>query len=382
MYQFRVFNNTRRQHFNFNNKGVSLIEALVVVAIVGVLAVIGLQIVRNQQASLKYLRAAMTRDLLRFRIEYAVLNVNSLYQSANAPDNAALKNCLVGGGTSLCSATLAGDFKLVDRVQNSNYFFSSGTISNPISYDINGMTCTSGSTNCMFTVATSYRASCSGGAASCAFAESLAIHYEINFLNNTNQDIPTIRKVVGDYAIALPAPCNIPWGGQIANTSSVTAYLNPSPPYGTSCTTETRTCLNGVLSGTAVSQSCTPQAPANCTTPWGSTVNHGSSATAYQAPSVPSGNSCSSQTRSCNNGTLSGTYAYNSCSVLPPPPPPSGTYQPIGVGNGPGCSGLEADWTFGGKRGSPCSPIGSYYSGYNCTYVNGAGSQQYVLVCQ
>ena len=47
----------------------------------------------------------------------------------------------------------------------------------------------------------------------------------------------------------------------------------------------------------------------------GKTIASGSSVTAYQASSVPAGQSCASQARSCSNGTLSGSYAYSSCSV-------------------------------------------------------------------
>lgn len=47
----------------------------------------------------------------------------------------------------------------------------------------------------------------------------------------------------------------------------------------------------------------------------GTTVAHGASVTAYQASSVASGQTCQSQTRTCSNGTLSGTYANASCSV-------------------------------------------------------------------
>jgi hypothetical protein len=47
----------------------------------------------------------------------------------------------------------------------------------------------------------------------------------------------------------------------------------------------------------------------------GKTIASGSSVTAYLASSVPSGQACQSQTRTCSNGTLSGTYGYASCSV-------------------------------------------------------------------
>lgn len=47
-----------------------------------------------------------------------------------------------------------------------------------------------------------------------------------------------------------------------------------------------------------------------CTAPWGATVNEGQSVTAYQASSA---HTCASQVRTCTNGTLSGSYAYASC---------------------------------------------------------------------
>jgi hypothetical protein len=55
-------------------------------------------------------------------------------------------------------------------------------------------------------------------------------------------------------------------------------------------------------------------AGANCTFN-GQTVANGSSVTAYQASTVPSGQSCALETRTCTNGTLSGSYQYASCSV-------------------------------------------------------------------
>lgn len=45
----------------------------------------------------------------------------------------------------------------------------------------------------------------------------------------------------------------------------------------------------------------------------GQAVAHGASITAYQASSVPIGQQCGSQQRTCGNGTLSGSYAYASC---------------------------------------------------------------------
>ena len=106
-------------------------------------------------------------------------------------------------------------------------------------------------------------------------------------------------------------------GSTVPNGSSVTAYSTQSVPYDNSCSTysQTRTCSNGTLSGSYPYASCTVAPAANCTFN-GSTVLHGNSVTAYQSSLLPYGQSCSaqSQARTCSNGTLSGTYAYPSCS--------------------------------------------------------------------
>lgn len=49
-----------------------------------------------------------------------------------------------------------------------------------------------------------------------------------------------------------------------------------------------------------------------CALPWGGTLNDGQSVTAYQAASVTN-NQCVKQTRTCTDGVLSGTYTHASC---------------------------------------------------------------------
>ncbi|WP_173202613.1 Hint domain-containing protein [Sphingopyxis sp. BSNA05] len=172
------------------------------------------------------------------------------------------------------------------------------------------------------------------------------------------------------------ASCARPWGGTVAHGASVTAYQTSTVGCGNTCTSQSRTCNNGALGGSYTNQSCTVDACASCTTasvnwttgsytcsasatsgahgttrnisdsaspsigsaafqcnngtwnqssgscgaascarPWGGTVAHGASVTAYQTASVSCGNTCASQTRSCSNGTLSGGYTHQSCSV-------------------------------------------------------------------
>jgi eight-cysteine-cluster-containing protein len=53
----------------------------------------------------------------------------------------------------------------------------------------------------------------------------------------------------------------------------------------------------------------------SCTLPWGGTIANGSSVIAYSSSSVACGSTCSSQTRTCAWGVLSGSYQYSKCSV-------------------------------------------------------------------
>lgn len=93
----------------------------------------------------------------------------------------------------------------------------------------------------------------------------------------------------------------------VADTSSSTAF----PAAGT---TVYWTCL-GANDGTNASCSASQNAGTSCTLPWGGTLASGFSVIAYQSSSVASPSSCTSQTRTCTNGTLSGTYTNQTCTV-------------------------------------------------------------------
>lgn len=114
---------------------------------------------------------------------------------------------------------------------------------------------------------------------------------------------------------AACSACNLPWGGTTGHGTSMTAYQASSVACGNSCVSESRSCSDGTLSGSYQYSSCSVGSCASCNLPWGGSISHGQSVTAYAASSVPCGSSCSSQTRTCNNGSLSGSYQYSSCSV-------------------------------------------------------------------
>lgn len=107
--------------------------------------------------------------------------------------------------------------------------------------------------------------------------------------------------------------CNLPWGGTIGDGQLITAYQTN---VSSNCpgVAETRTCNNGTLSGSYTYQSCSAPAPAPCTLPWGGSIASGLSTTAYQT-NISSNCPGVAETRTCNNGALSGSYTYQSCSA-------------------------------------------------------------------
>jgi hypothetical protein len=109
------------------------------------------------------------------------------------------------------------------------------------------------------------------------------------------------------------ASCNegcttTPWGA-MSNGASNTAYSSTTPASTCAAAAQTRTCTAGVLSG---SYSATTCSDACTSTPWG-VLTHGSSRTGYSTTAAYRPNYCSyyAQTRSCSNGTLSGSASYN-----------------------------------------------------------------------
>ena len=128
-----------------------------------------------------------------------------------------------------------------------------------------------------------------------------------------------------DYSntsFATTAPPDIPqdyanctFNGQtVAHGSSINAFQNSTVPYGTFCSAQRRTCNNGVLSGSYAYNTCSVAAPAACLFN-GQTIAHGSSVQAFPNSSVAYNQSCVAETRTCDNGVLSGSAAYGSCSV-------------------------------------------------------------------
>lgn len=103
-------------------------------------------------------------------------------------------------------------------------------------------------------------------------------------------------------------------GQTMAHGQTVSAYLNTT---GASCNMETRTCNNGQLSGSYNYASCQIDQYASCLFD-GKTVVHGDSVTAFEKSSVNYAEMCRAETRTCDNGHLSGSFNYSSCDAGQP----------------------------------------------------------------
>lgn len=147
---------------------------------------------------------------------------------------------------------------------------------------------------------------------------------------------------------------------------TIAIRLTSSANYSTAVTATVS--VGGTTSGT---WSVTTRAANNCTgTAWG-TVNHGSSVTAYSASSVACGSTCTSQSRTCTDGTLSGSYAYTSCSVASCDTRPTECSNCGGSWNGSSCTGAARCELDGAPTTSSClASYGGWSCGTNKTCMN------------
>jgi Tfp pilus assembly protein PilV len=209
-------------------------------------------------------------------------------------------------------------------------------------------------------------------------ALSLAVDYNAVI----NPDSLTHSDFVSVCVGCTTGNCSLPWGGSIANNVTVNAYQAATVAYGNSCVSETRNCTNSALSGSYQNQTCTVNPATNCTFN-GTTVSSGNNVTAYQVATVISPSTCTSETRSCTNGTLSGSYGYASCTVQSsgacttvwgtsvPNGSTTTAYQAATVAYGSTCVGQTQTCTNGNLSGSYTNGSCSVNPPANCTF-NGA----------
>jgi hypothetical protein len=114
--------------------------------------------------------------------------------------------------------------------------------------------------------------------------------------------------------VKVNGACGTSGGGSFASipttnlcASGTASSVSGAGPWSWTC--------SGANGGSDASCSATKTStPTTCNLPWGGTLADGGTATAYQSSSVACGSACSSETRTCNSGTLSKSYTYASCS--------------------------------------------------------------------
>jgi hypothetical protein len=96
--------------------------------------------------------------------------------------------------------------------------------------------------------------------------------------------------------------------------SIVVGFKTPSVPYGSQCERATMTCENGVFAQSNVYayDTCDTDLPLGACTLNGALYMHGQSATFYRSTNGP-GSVCSTETRTCTNGVLSGSFELEYC---------------------------------------------------------------------
>ncbi len=226
-------------------------------------------------------------------------------------DTNAARSCLFDGKTILSGDSIPGfqssssqfggacvhETRIcTDGTLSGSFAFGSCTIDQPASCLLNGRTLAHGET-------------------AVAFQSSSAF-----FGKSCNQENRTCDNgaLSGTYdfdscVVDSPISCSLN-GSTVTHGTSVVAFESATVGFGQTCVSEARSCSNGTLSGSYTNTSCETQSPNNCTLN-GNTVAHGTSVTTYASATVPVGQICQPETRTCSNGILSGTSVSESCQV-------------------------------------------------------------------
>ncbi len=231
--------------------------------------------------------------------QYGSCSVNSpsscLFNGQTIADgqsvNAFLNSTVTFGETCLTQARICQNGVLSGSNQ-----FASCSVDSPASCLFNGQTIVHGSS------LTAYRNSNTSSGELC--------NAEERFCDN--------GQLAGSYQFAscsIDQAASCLFNGQtVADGSSIIAFASSSVNFGESCISEARACTNGVLSGSGTFANCQVGAPASCLFN-GQTVNHGQTIVGYESASVSSSQRCTSETKTCNNGSLSGAFVFQSCTI-------------------------------------------------------------------
>ena len=158
-------------------------------------------------------------------------------------------------------------------------------------------------------------------------------------------------------------------GKEYWHSNTIQTYRESSVAYNQTCKLETQTCTDGVWVGAIGYKDCGTEVPKDCKL-GNDTIKHNQTVQRSEAASVTYDKECKEQTRTCVDGFLSGEYAAKAC-VRQAPPQPTGEFtcevRDMNVTHL--VEDLYEKWTDGSKRKvETCSNWQSQRqnSGFNC----------------
>jgi len=163
-----------------------------------------------------------------------------------------------------------------------------------------------------------------------------------------------------------PVPvCVTSWGVSVNYGEAITAFPSASVAVGSVCSSESIICDYGVFSKTPY-EVCDIQNTGDCNVlPWGDILNT-HSVTASPTKTVDSPATCSFEQRTCSDGLLSGTYAFDQCDVVQPTSECTVTVSGSITKGSPGSKVTDASVTVTAVPGGACikqttsNNLGSY----------------------
>lgn len=164
--------------------GLSLIEVMITLGILGIVGVVGSQFLPNVDASRYRIEAMGSRDAISMRVRRVITKQNLIFSAQAFPDagNRMLLNCLDMNPSTICNATNSNAMQTFRL----GYPFQSGATAvagpdqTPIRYDHNGGSCPPvGRCNAEFDARAFFYAQCADEAASCGDALSVRVRYQI-----------------------------------------------------------------------------------------------------------------------------------------------------------------------------------------------------------
>lgn len=179
-------------------------------------------------------------------------------------------------------------------------------------------------------------------------------------------DTQYIYPTCGEPVKTGPASCPNPYIGEskaLPHGREWIGYFKNFVGRGQSCDGEVDgkvnkiavSCQYGTIqpigNGVKISRECSKGIPKNCTTPWWTNVEHGKSVTAYNVAGAAFGWNCDSESRMCNDGTLEGSYQYQTCTLGQA----VGCNSPCGTADHGGKITSYTQWSVARGNGETCS---------------------------